>query len=85
MIGFSTRSSCLLLAASSGGLSAVKCLIDLGADITKVDGDGNNMVTLAALRFHTNILEFLIEWNHPDVPVWKLLVGQSAVPYSNND
>ncbi|XP_067649055.1 ankyrin and armadillo repeat-containing protein-like [Haliotis asinina] len=69
------RSSPLLLAASSGALSAVQCLILLGADITKMDGDNNGMVNLAALRFHTNILEYLIEWSHPDVPVWEILVA----------
>ena len=72
----SLKSSPLLLAASSGGLSAVKCLISLDADIRRPDGQGNNMVTLAALRFHTNVLEYLIEWNNPNVPVWKVLVGE---------
>ncbi|KAK6172108.1 hypothetical protein SNE40_018060 [Patella caerulea] len=69
------KSSPLLLAASSGALMAVRCLIELGADISKVDTSENNMVNLAALRFHTNILEYLIEWNNPDIPVWKILVG----------
>lgn len=75
--GFSFKSTPLLLAANSGGISAVKCLIGLGADIKRVDAAGNNMVTLAALRFHTNVLEYLIEWNHPSVPVWKILVGKT--------
>ncbi|XP_064647682.1 ankyrin and armadillo repeat-containing protein-like isoform X2 [Lineus longissimus] len=69
------HSTPLLLAASSGALSAVKCLIELGAGITRKDDGGNNMVHLAALRFHTNVLEYFIKWNHPDVHVWKLLVG----------
>ncbi|ESP02231.1 hypothetical protein LOTGIDRAFT_224972 [Lottia gigantea] len=68
------KSSPLLLAASSGALQSLKCLIKLEADITKVDNEENNMVNLAALRFHTNILEYLIEWNNPDIPVWKILV-----------
>ncbi|GFR60921.1 ankyrin and armadillo repeat-containing protein [Elysia marginata] len=68
------RSTPLLLAASSGGLAAVKCLINLGAEIRIKDAEGNNMVTLAALRFHTNVLEFLIELGSPDAPVWKVLV-----------
>ena len=54
----------------------MKCLIELGADIKRQDTQGNNMVTLSALRFHTNVLEFLIEWNNPSVPVWKVLVGK---------
>ena len=76
---FSLKSTPLLLAASSGGLSAVRCLISLGADIKRQDSQGNNMVTLSALRFHTNVLEYLIEWNNPSVPVWKVLVGKCRV------
>ena len=73
---YSVRSTPLLLAASSGGLSAVKGLIGIGADFRRLDSDGNGIVSLAAMRFHTNVLEYLIEWNHPDVPVWKILVGE---------
>ncbi|KAL3832524.1 hypothetical protein ACJMK2_024159, partial [Sinanodonta woodiana] len=69
------KSTPLLLAASSGGLAALKCLIKLDADITKTDNEGNGMVQLAGLRFHTNVLEYLIEWDHPKVPVWKVLVN----------
>ena len=72
---FSIRSTPLLLAASSGGLSAVKCLIRLGADISRLDAEGNGMVNLAAMRFHTNVLEYLIEWSHEKAPVWKILVS----------
>ncbi|XP_056008070.1 ankyrin and armadillo repeat-containing protein-like isoform X2 [Ostrea edulis] len=75
-----TRSTPLLLAASSGGLSAVKCLINLGADISRVDAEGNGMVNLAAMRFHTNVLEHLIEWSHEKAPVWKILVKMLADP-----
>ena len=38
-----------------------------------------NVIHLAAMRFHTNILEFFIQWNHPDVHVWKILVGTRAL------
>ncbi|XP_065929233.1 ankyrin and armadillo repeat-containing protein isoform X4 [Magallana gigas] len=74
------RSTPLLLAASSGGLSAVKCLIKLGADISRLDGEGNGMVNLAAMRFHTNVLEYLIEWGHQKAPVWKILVKMLTDP-----
>ncbi|RUS87780.1 hypothetical protein EGW08_004445 [Elysia chlorotica] len=74
------RSTPLLLASSSGGLAAVKCLIDLGAEIRIKDSEGNNMVTLAALRFHTNILEFLIELDSPEAQVWKVLVEMLQDP-----
>ena len=73
------RSSPLLLAASAGALSALKCLIDLGAVVLRKDESGMNVIHLAAMRFHTNILEFFIQWNHPDVHVWKILVGTRAL------
>ncbi|XP_005090203.1 ankyrin and armadillo repeat-containing protein [Aplysia californica] len=68
------KSTPLLLAASSGGLSAVQCLIELGAMVRTKDGDGNDLVTLSALRFHTNVLEFMIQMDSPDAPVWDVLV-----------
>ena len=77
MLKFSIRSTPLLLAASSGALAAVKCLIDLGGYILRIDAQGNNVIHLAALRFHINILEFFILWDHRDVPVWVILVGKT--------
>lgn len=64
-----------MLAASSGALATVKCLMELGAQVAKKDESGNNVIHLAALRFHTNVIEFFIKLNHRDVPVWKILVG----------
>ena len=72
----SVRSTPLLLAASSGALGALKCLIDLGAYVLRKNDENNNVIHLGALRFHTNILEFFIQWDHPEVPVWALLVGK---------
>ncbi|XP_077867464.1 LOW QUALITY PROTEIN: ankyrin and armadillo repeat-containing protein-like [Saccoglossus kowalevskii] len=72
------RQTPLLLAASSGALDCVKTLIHLGVIIKKRDMEGNNMVHLAALRFHTNVLEYFIEWDHPDVQVWHTLVTMMA-------
>ncbi|XP_076094844.1 ankyrin and armadillo repeat-containing protein-like isoform X1 [Mytilus galloprovincialis] len=69
------RSTPLLLAASSGALSAVKCLIQLGAEISRKDSEDNGIVHLAALRLHTNVLEYLIESNYENAPVWKILVS----------
>ncbi|XP_055872246.1 ankyrin and armadillo repeat-containing protein-like [Biomphalaria glabrata] len=68
------QSTPLLLAASSGALSAVKCLIDHGADIQARDTEGNNVVILATLRFHTSVLEYFIKINNEAVPVWRILV-----------
>ncbi|XP_078582860.1 ankyrin and armadillo repeat-containing protein-like [Branchiostoma floridae x Branchiostoma japonicum] len=69
------KSTPLLLAASSGALAAVQHLLAGGADITKHDTKGDNVVHLAALQSHTNVLEYLILMNCLEVPVWKLLVG----------
>lgn len=69
------QSTPILLAASSGALDAVKCLIEKGVQYTSIDKEGNGVVHLAALHFHTNTLEYFISWNNIDVPVWDLLVG----------
>jgi ankyrin repeat protein len=72
------KSTPLLLAASSGALSTLKCLIDLGAYVLRCDENGNNAVHLAAMRYHANVLEFFIQWNHAEVDVWNTLVGTEA-------
>jgi hypothetical protein len=69
------KSTPLLLAASSGALSTLKCLIDLGAYVLRYDENGNNAIHLAAMRYHANVLEFFIQWNHAEVDVWNTLVG----------
>ena len=69
------ESTPILLAASSGALDAVKCLIEQGVQYTSTDKEGNGAVHLAALHFHTNTLEYFISWDNNDVPVWDLLVG----------
>ena len=50
-----------------------------GTEIKKVDMEKNNMIHLAALRFHTNVLEYFIGWDNPDVPVWQTLVGKDIM------
>ncbi|KAG8124825.1 hypothetical protein E2320_020195 [Naja naja] len=65
----------LLLAAVSGALDSIKYLFSLKADWLKKDGEGNNIIHLAALNFHTEVLKHLIELNNPALPVWKTLVG----------
>ena len=73
-----TMSTPLLLAASSGALSTLQCLIELGADVLRSDQLGNNVIHLAALRCHANVLEFFSAWQQPQVDVWLLLVGRSS-------
>ncbi|XP_034285200.1 ankyrin and armadillo repeat-containing protein isoform X2 [Pantherophis guttatus] len=69
------HSTPLLLAAVSGALDSIKYLFFLNADWLKKDGEGNNIIHLAALNFHTEVLKHLIELNNPALPVWKTLVG----------
>ncbi|CAH1788258.1 unnamed protein product [Owenia fusiformis] len=69
------KSTPILLAASSGALASLRCLINLGANVTRQDDAGSSVIQLAALRFHTNILEFFIKWNREEVKVWDSLVG----------
>ena len=74
------KSTPLLLAASSGALCTLQSLIELGADVLRSDQHGNNVIHLAALRCHANILEFFNTCQQPQVDVWLILVGQSALP-----
>ncbi|XP_066493266.1 ankyrin and armadillo repeat-containing protein [Tiliqua scincoides] len=69
------RSTPLLLAAASGALDTIQYLFSLGANWLKKDNEGNNLIHLAVLSFHTEVLKHLIELDHPDLPVWKTLVG----------
>ena len=45
-----SRKTPLLVAASAGSLEAVKCLINLGANIAYHDENGYNLVHIAAHR-----------------------------------
>ena len=69
------KSSPLLLAASSGSLASLKMLMKFNAFIARRDDEGHTIIHLAALRFHTNIINYFIEIKHQDVPVWHMLVG----------
>ncbi|KAF7245037.1 Ankyrin and armadillo repeat-containing protein [Varanus komodoensis] len=69
------HSTPLLLAATSGALDTIQYLFSLKADWLKKDGEGNNIIHLAVLNFHTEVLKYLIELHNPDLPVWKTLVG----------
>nr|KAF6449583.1 ankyrin and armadillo repeat containing [Molossus molossus] len=66
----------LLLAATSGALDTIKYLFSLGANWTKTDIKGNNIIHLSVLTFHTEVLKHIIELNIPELPVWKTLVGE---------
>lgn len=79
--GFSYRAknTPMLLASSSGALECVCCLIGLGAEILRTNEKNHNLIHLAALRFHTNILEYFINHEHPGVSVWTVLVGKRVL------
>ena len=64
----------LQLAASSGALKTTKILLKNGASYTKTTTKGDNVIHLAALNGHNNIVKFYIEENYEDLPVWTILV-----------
>ncbi|NXG27708.1 ANKAR protein, partial [Dromaius novaehollandiae] len=65
----------LLLTAISGALDTLQYLFSLGANCKKTDSEGNNVIHLATLYFHTEILKHLLERNNPDLPVWSTIIG----------
>ncbi|XP_015264330.1 PREDICTED: ankyrin and armadillo repeat-containing protein, partial [Gekko japonicus] len=69
------HSTPLLLAATSGALDTIQYLFTLLVNWLKKDSEGNNMIHLAVLNFHTEVLKHLIELDLPDLPVWTTLVG----------
>lgn len=71
-----------MLAASAGALDTLQYLFSLGANWKKTDSEGNNIINLAVLYFHTEILKHLIELNNPDLPVWITLVGKHTNSFS---
>ncbi|KAM8934165.1 ankyrin and armadillo repeat-containing protein [Pelodytes ibericus] len=68
------QSTPLLLSATSGSLDAVQYLISIGANWNKTDSMGNNIIHLAVLYFHTQILKHITELNIQELDVWKHLV-----------
>ena len=78
LIDLTTRSESrrtpILLAASSGALEAVKCLIALGANLTFLDEGNYNLINIAAHKSHTNILEYFIQNKYPQLDPWKILI-----------
>ncbi|CAF4234575.1 unnamed protein product, partial [Rotaria sp. Silwood2] len=70
----SRQSTPLLLAATSGALDAVQCLVSLDANIAYKDELGNTVIHLAASNLHTNVIEYFIRLNNQLVPTWTILV-----------
>ena len=64
------------MAATSGALDAVKCLVSLDANVTYKDNLGHTVIHLAASNLHTNVIEYFIHLNNRDVLTWSILVGK---------
>lgn len=69
------RSTPFLLSAMSGSLEALDFLLSNGAEWRRTDSEGNNVVQLAALYFHPDVLRRLIRLDLDGLPVWRILVG----------
>ncbi|OCT63921.1 ankyrin and armadillo repeat-containing protein [Xenopus laevis] len=69
------RCTPLLLTATAGELDALHYLLSVGANWKQEDSLGNNIINLAALYFHTNILKYIIDLNIPEMHVWQQLAG----------
>uniref|UniRef100_A0ACB8G017 Uncharacterized protein n=1 Tax=Sphaerodactylus townsendi TaxID=933632 RepID=A0ACB8G017_9SAUR len=65
------QSTPLLLAATSGALDTIQYLFSLNVNWLKRDNEGNNLIHLAVLNFHTEVLKHLIELNFTDLPASK--------------
>lgn len=59
----------------SGTLEALDYLLSNGANWRTTDSEGNNVVQLAALYFHTDILRRLVQLNLKGLAVWRILIG----------
>ncbi|KAM9305578.1 ankyrin and armadillo repeat-containing protein [Gastrophryne carolinensis] len=68
------RATAILLTSMSGALDALQYLFLLGANWKNVDSMGNNIIHLAVLYFHTDILKYIIELHVPELNVWQHLV-----------
>ena len=68
----------LLLATMNGGFDTVKTLVRLGASLVARTKSDCNIVHLATVNYHLNILKYLINLNQPVLSVWEGLVPMLA-------
>ena len=80
----SQKSTPLLLAGQNGGLDAVKCLVQLGANLSATDSSDQNIVHTVAVRNHTNILKFLADLQNSNVSVWEVLTEMLSADPSDS-
>lgn len=69
------KSTPLMLAVMSADLQTVKCLLDMGASVEKLNRLNHGIVELCAFKQYTHILQYLIDKDYPNLPVWGNLVG----------
>ncbi|XP_013419847.1 ankyrin and armadillo repeat-containing protein-like [Lingula anatina] len=69
------RSTPLLLAVTNGNKETVECLISLGAKVNAINNQNHGVVELSANKHFIEILDFFLEKNFEDLPVWKRLLN----------
>ena len=72
--GDDLHSTPLLLAIMSGNLETVRCLVDLGADVSAINSQNNGIVELCAYKHYIEVLKYFIAGDHKRLPVWKNLI-----------
>ena len=68
------HSTPFLVAVSSRTLESIKCLLNLGAKINAINSQNHGAVELCALKQYVDLLEFFIQLNDDNLPVWKHLL-----------
>ncbi|XP_045192048.2 ankyrin and armadillo repeat-containing protein-like [Mercenaria mercenaria] len=63
-----------LIAVASGNLESITCLINLGAKIGTINNHNHGAVEICATKQYIELLEFFIEKNYEQLPVWKNLL-----------
>ena len=72
--GDDLHSTPLLLAVMSGNLETVRCLVDLGADVSAINSHNNGIVELCAYKHYIEVLNYFIALDNDDLPVWRNLI-----------
>ena len=58
----------------SGNLETVRCLTQLGANVTAINSHNNGVVELCAFKHYIDILNYFIKESHYKLPVWKNII-----------
>ena len=68
------RSTPFLIAVTAGNLDSITCLIHLGAKVHAINSVNHGAVEICAMKQYINLLEYFIELNNDQLPVWKNLL-----------